>query len=73
MSGKVKAIPEGYEGATNILGSSFRSWQHRAQDANRLLDRDAVSGAFGFGQIGQFLSGQRYRTGNRHRVLQNGI
>ena len=52
MAGKVKAIPAGYEGATNILGSSFRSWQHRAQGANRLLDRDAVSGAFGFVKLG---------------------
>lgn len=52
MSGKVKAIPEGYEGATEHPGSSFRSWQHRAPDANHLLDRDAVTGAFGFGQIG---------------------
>ncbi|CUS38740.1 hypothetical protein [Candidatus Nitrospira nitrificans] len=55
MSRKVDAIPKGYEGATEHPGSAYRSWQHRAQDANRLLDRDAVIGAFGFGQIGQLL------------------
>ncbi len=55
MAGKVNAIPAGYEGTTEHPGSSVRSWQHRAQDASRVLDGDAVIGVCGFGQIGQSL------------------